>query len=1709
MTRERTTAKDSASPTAAQLSQIEALCDRSLFLHAHELAKPLGPLAGFSGTKGRLVAARLAVHLGAPTLSRRLTLAAYRHAPDDPLARAAFAGVLLEERGPFEAWVRTAGIRWIELPAEAAAHFVSVRAGAAILLRDFDAATAVLDEAEAAGIDDVVLPMRRSALLEAQDRYDEALALAREVGERWPGYQSVWRWIAHLLVLLGRRDEAMEVLSAAADRMESAALVWTLAGHQADARMHDARAANLRRYAELSPLMEEEPRRALEASLSDLAYRRGDIEAAIAHARRSEVPAYRDIAERLAQGGPDRQVLLDVPYVRQHRQTCVPATLAALGRFWDRPAEHLAVAEAICHDGTPAHSERRWAQENGWAAREFRVTWDAVVALLDRGVPIALHTQGPLSGHCQAIIGYDARRGTMTIRDPYVYGDLDVFGAELIEHQRASGPRGLALVPQDREALLDGLDLPDTALHDRHHALHRALDAHDRAAAGAEADALEAEGKDHVVTLAARRALAVYDGHFPDLHAAARRLLDLFPDNARARLDVHAAMCELATRDERIAFLEPFCSGKRPDPIFLARLAREIAADARELPRAERLARRAVRSPHPTAEALACLASVLRQTPSNRDEALSCLRFAACTEDLNEQFSRMFFGAALSSGRARAAEALEWLEGRFRRFGRRSAGPAITLAGALEQLDRTERAFEIIEEALSLRPDDGALKLAAADMHARHGTLDRARALLAGAEGHVPRTDWLCAAAQIARHADPPDVRIALWRQVLEAAPLSLEAHASLVELLAAEHGLAAAAEHLAAATARFPRSIALRSMRVEQLRAAAPAVREAAVRELLAIEPANAWASRELALVLAVQRRDQEAAAAATTVERLAPHAAPTWLVRAVVHARAGEVEAARGAFRRAIELDADSAPAVSGLLGLQASPAERVRDVEEIAALLERRSITGEGVLAWMPAARPYLDPAALHARLVRLREARPELWTAWSTSVEHLVDMGRADEAGALLSEALRRFPHVPPLWIEAADFHAAQGDTAAEIEALERALEVSPLDGGVLLRRVEAHLRDGDDEGAALLLERAARKLPLDERIGRDAAVLAWRAGRREEAIERVGRLAALHPDEEHLWTMGFHWHHAVSGPDRAVAWLRNAAAARPHDAQLRCVLADALITLQRGDLALTVLDEALAIARDHVPAHGLRARALLQLGRAQEAAWAHYSPVFGAKRPPELRLQEAVFEADRGHLTQAVQLVDGVLRESPGDAFGFLLLVRCQQLRGEPGRALAAAQELVRLAPRNADAHRHLAEARLDTGDRAGAIASHRRAVAIAPGDLRSAVALFELHHEDRDADAAARVLALLSRSAPATAASLGVRLELLRGDAGAALDRMRTVCITPTVMPAQIWATRAALIHAGLAGEAHALFTSLLGDPAAHREVGRVVTRTLAARGNYRSGLPLLAGLDAAVPASRAAALEAIGLALPNWLAWHDFTVLRRHRAFFRAHTELWSGLGQLLVAHRKAHTAVLWLRDHRERERPPAVALWCLSRALVLQGRTARASEVSERALTAAEQDACSRAHLTRAAFHRALRGETEEAAARLAHVDQGALDAKAAGLHRLTTTLLAVQRTPAEQRAAMLPWARQELSLVPHDADWNDAQRRLVRDIRSMSAVGWRYGNPLIVGAGFPLIALGVVSSRSVAPEHRLITAIVALVALPVVLLLYFAARRLLSRL
>ena len=317
-------------------------------------------------------------------------------------------------------------------------------------LRDFDAAEGWLARAEAIAPQQPWPWIERCGLLELEDRNEESLAAARRALELRPWYRPGVQSAAHVLELLGRDREALDLLAEGADRLESTLILHQLAalqtelGHHADARR------TYDRYAELAVMSEKEMADWLTARRADAAWFCGDRPAAAELARQVHGPLYSEFAAALvAEPFAGRRVLLDVAFVRQHHQTCVPATLAALSRYWGRAAEHLDVAGAICYDGTPDHRERPWAEEQGYVSREFTVTWESAVALIDRGVPFTLTVVDPGNAHMQAVIGYDTCRKSLLARDPYVRQHVEYHADGLLKNYRSTGPRGHALVPRE------------------------------------------------------------------------------------------------------------------------------------------------------------------------------------------------------------------------------------------------------------------------------------------------------------------------------------------------------------------------------------------------------------------------------------------------------------------------------------------------------------------------------------------------------------------------------------------------------------------------------------------------------------------------------------------------------------------------------------------------------------------------------------------------------------------------------------------------------------------------------------------------------------------------------------------------------------------------------------------------------------------------------------------------------------------------------------------------------------------------------------------------------------------------------------------------------------------------------------------------------------------------------------------------------------
>lgn len=231
--------------------------------------------------------------------------------------------------------------------------------------------------------------MERCFLLEKQDRYAEGLAAARRALELRPWYRPGVQHAAHMLQLLDRDAEALDLQEEAAGRLQSGPVVMQLAMLQTELGRHADARQTWDRLAGLSPLAEDDFLRFIAARRSDAAYYCGDLDAALALAKESKNPFHEATAEKLEQArsaGGGRRHLLPVGFVRQHHMTCAPATLSALSRFRSMPVERLPLSEAVCYDGTPAHGERSWAGQNGYLAREFTLSWAAAVALLDRGV---------------------------------------------------------------------------------------------------------------------------------------------------------------------------------------------------------------------------------------------------------------------------------------------------------------------------------------------------------------------------------------------------------------------------------------------------------------------------------------------------------------------------------------------------------------------------------------------------------------------------------------------------------------------------------------------------------------------------------------------------------------------------------------------------------------------------------------------------------------------------------------------------------------------------------------------------------------------------------------------------------------------------------------------------------------------------------------------------------------------------------------------------------------------------------------------------------------------------------------------------------------------------------------------------------------------------------------------------------------------------
>jgi predicted Zn-dependent protease len=170
-------------------------------------------------------------------------------------------------------------------------------------------------------------------------------------------------------------------------------------------------------------------------------------------------------------------------------------------------------------------------------------------------------------------------------------------------------------------------------------------------------------------------------------------------------------------------------------------------------------------------------------------------------------------------------------------------------------------------------------------------------------------------------------------------------------------------------------------------------------------------------------------------------------------------------------------------------------------------------------------------------------------------------------------------------------------------------------------------------------------------------------------------------------------------------------------------------LERGnhDEVLRLTDTMLAEAPGNDAAHEYRARALLALGRLDEAEGHAKDAV--RLDPEEIRYRELLAEilSREGAHRDAADEFGRLARNDPRETTWTVAEARERLGAAQPGMGVDAARRAVRLEPRNGRAQLALAQALTRTGDARGAFQAASLAAELLPGDPEAREALADAH----------------------------------------------------------------------------------------------------------------------------------------------------------------------------------------------------------------------------------------------------------------------------------------------------------------------------------------------------------------------------------------------
>lgn len=1323
------------------LNEILNATNEARFLDAYNLAITLGPFEKLTG-EAKLLAGRLAGHICSRELCWSLTSQAWREHPKRTKFLMQRIYALSERRGILAAWYESKKLTHSEsLDNEERADGLVCQAVCSLFFRDFESAKGLFARAKELHPNSPWVISESSSLFSQAGDHQEALKIIEQALDLKSDSRAALHRKAEYLLKLQKTDEAIEVLEFARTKLQSTAIVGQLVEIYNEKENWDYLLELIEEAERLAPLADKNCRSWFAAMRINSYLGLGRFSEARQEALKIEKNTfYQRLAERLeVRTSPNRRVKIEVPFVQQNYNTCAPATLSAVTSFFGKPIPQETLIGEICYDGTFDYVERRWADRNGWFTREFKVTWDSALTLLEKGIPFVLTTSEISSGHSQAVIGYDEIRATLLIRDPSSSSYNEMSYEDFQKHYSPVGPRGFLLIPEDRAGEVRDLNLEDSTLFDFYYALNCSLDEYDRSKALGHLSELEKSAPEHRLTWMGKRAIASYDQNPLTQLEAVEGLLSLYPEDDRLIFLKIQMLRTLGNSVEASRALHDRCRKPKVPPIFWKDYALEKGVEKGSQLMAFRLNWRSVKWDSYNVDSLIAF-SLFLWNREQRTEALEIQRIAVLVGEKREYVVDTYFQMLQAVGMT--DEGLSFLRKRSDENLKRSADPAITLINVLERLNRSAEAKQVLDNAIHERPNDGSVQLRYARFEADSGHPDRSREFLEQAHQNTNPLPWLRTAAELEQLQGGFDGALSHFQNILELSPLDNDAHSRVAWLLARKLGKAEAQAYVRKLGKKFPFHRAILHLELEWIKTDFPEEAETRLRTYLAANRNDAWAHRELAIYLNLRSVPDEALVEALKGKELEPFHPASYQVESLTLQSLGRDEEAKTSLRRVLEIDINCDFAMRRLIASATTLSEKLESIAFIREQLRNQHQIGPAIDVFREVAFPILDGPELSAEIKGLWKERPELIESWISWTKQLTAAGRVHEAKNVAVEGTNRFPLVPLIWNNAAFAFRRLNDFSEAKRCLLEALKINPDLISSLTALAEIYRRDNHLDEALQLLTRANQRNPLSSVLLGTKAEILWQQGAYEEALTAVQNSVEVSPDYNWGWNALHQWSVLLKRESPALDLAKERAVRLKNDAQAWlqvCHLANlAGKPAERLDAAI----KARECEPRNVDAHDAAILALVTLGRYEEAFECSRTKIFGDHIPLILRGREAWLYSTQDKLDIAVEKMRLVVSNDPYYLWGWEQLANWHMTMKRFKDALDDIEMVVRLSPLNDSAYTTRAQIYEELDRSTDAESDYQKVIAINPANVFAGWQLFQLQIKRGDIKSAQNTIDL-------------------------------------------------------------------------------------------------------------------------------------------------------------------------------------------------------------------------------------------------------------------------------------------------------------------------------------------------------------------------------